>query len=124
MSEGSKVRRRVAFARELLLVEIERYCGDARCHARTGVGLTKEEARFYTGFECERCGCWNDDTLAERDIPEWWDELKITSLEGLRPARVGASEEETGEVIRRMSEAWRRGARDMSDENPGEEDSF
>ncbi|HEV2707501.1 MAG TPA: hypothetical protein VGV59_16410 [Pyrinomonadaceae bacterium] len=127
MSEGSKVRRRIAFARELLLVEIERYCADAQCHARTGVGLTKEEARFYTGFECERCGLWNEDALAERDIPEWWEELKITSLDGLRPARIDASEaseEATGEVVRRLSDAWRRDAQDSSDENLDGEDSF
>lgn len=124
MSEDSKVRRRIAFARQLLLVEIERHCGDARCNARTRVGLTKEEARFYTGFECERCGRLNDDALTERDIPEWWEELKITSLDGLRPARETANEEETGEVVRRMSDAWRRDARGGSDKTLGGEDSF
>ncbi|HEX8852545.1 MAG TPA: hypothetical protein VF754_03610, partial [Pyrinomonadaceae bacterium] len=117
-------RRRVAFPRELLLVEIERRCGDAGCNARTRVGLTKEEARFYTGFECERCGRANEDALSERDIPEWWEELKITSLDGLRPQR--AQEEEAGEVVRRMSDAWRSGreARDSSDDILGGEDSF
>lgn len=96
------------FPREVLLVEVDRRCGEAACGARARLALTKEEARAYTGFECERCGAWNDDALAERDIPEWWEELKITSLEGVRPAR---SPEEAGAEagsIERLSEAWGR----------------
>ena len=97
------------FPREVLLVEVERWCGDHACNARTRLSLTKEEARAYTGFECARCERWNDDALAERDIPEWWEELKVASLEGLRPPRAaGASAgEEAGEVIGRMSDAWK-----------------
>lgn len=112
MGEGSnKVRRRIVTPREVLLVEVERYCGDINCHALTRTGLTKEDARSYAGFKCERCERWNDDDLTERDIPEWWEELKITSLEGVRPAATGegtgAAEDEPGEVVARMSEAWR-----------------
>jgi hypothetical protein len=73
------------------------------------VGLTKAEAFAYTGFECERCGLWCEDALAERDVPEWWEELKITSLEGLRPlAEAEETRGEPGEVVERMSEAWKR----------------
>ncbi len=104
--EGKGQRRRIALRRELLLVEIERRCADPHCDAKARVGLTKEEARAYTGFECERCERWNEDVLTERDVPEWWEELAVTGLSGLRPAsRPG--EEETGAVIERLSEAWR-----------------
>lgn len=100
--------KRIVFPREVLLVEVERWCRDPLCNARTRLPLTKAEARAYTGFECGRCGRWNEDALAERDIPEWWEELKITSLEGLRPAgaRGGAGGEQGGPVAR-MSEAWK-----------------
>ncbi|HEV2863350.1 MAG TPA: hypothetical protein VGX48_20210 [Pyrinomonadaceae bacterium] len=96
---------RIRTRRDVLLVEVERRCTDAACGARTRVGLTKEEARSYTGFECEKCGRFNPDALAERDIPEWWEELKITSLDGVRGREVGG--EEPGEVVTRMSEAWK-----------------
>jgi hypothetical protein len=100
---------RVTFPREVLLVEVERWCGDHACNARTRLSLTKDEARAYTGFECVRCERWNDDALAERDIPEWWEQLKVASLEGLRPPRAaGASAGDgPGEVIERMSGAWK-----------------
>jgi hypothetical protein len=55
--------------RELLLAEIARRCRE--CDAAARVGLTKEEARTYHGFECARCEAWNEDALTERDIPEW-----------------------------------------------------
>jgi hypothetical protein len=99
---------RVIFPRSVLLVQVERWCGDHACNARTRLSLTKEEARSYTGFECERCERWNDDALTERDIPEWWEELKVASLEGLRPAP-GASgrDDAPAEVIGRMSDAWK-----------------
>ena len=106
--------KRILSTREVLLVEIERRCAVPSCNARVRVGLTKEDARAYTGFECERCGLWCDDALAERDVPDWWEELKITGLEGVRlldggeRARGGGP----GEVVERMSEAWQRlGAR-------------
>ncbi|HVF51184.1 MAG TPA: hypothetical protein VNA19_13910 [Pyrinomonadaceae bacterium] len=79
------MRQRLSFPREVLLVEIERRCAGAECNARTRVGLTKAEARAYTGFECERCALRNEDALTERDIPEWWAELNSEGLETLRP---------------------------------------
>ena len=100
--------RRVRTRREVLLVEVERRCADAACGARTRVPLTKEEARSYTGFECGKCGAFNPDALAEHDIPEWWEELKITSLDGVRErADAGREGEEPGEVVTRLSEAWK-----------------
>ena len=102
--------KRVVFPREVLLVEVERWCGDPMCNARTRVALTKAEARVYEGFKCSRCERWNEDALAERDIPEWWEELKVTSLEGVRPPDIGGegawADEEDG-VVGRMSDAWK-----------------
>src|SRR5215210_1711027 len=96
------------FPREVLLVEVERWCGDHACNARTRLSLTKAEARAYTGFECVRCERRNDDALTERDIPEWWEELKVASLEGLRPPRgADAPADEPGDVVARMSDAWK-----------------
>ena len=115
--EMRKKRRSLAFPREVLLVEIERHCAEASCNARTRVGLTKEEARLYDGFECERCERWNADGLTERDIPEWWEELTVTGLATLRgEAASGGDAPQTGEageggsVVARLSEAWRRRA--------------
>lgn len=116
--------KRFVFPREVLLVEVERRCSDASCGARARFGVTKAEAVAYTGFECETCGLWNDDALAERDVPEWWEELKVTGLEGVRMiegaggASAGA---EPGEVVERMSEAWRSlGAGIEEDDEEGE----
>ena len=100
--------KRIVFPRELLLVEVERRCGGAGCGARVRLPLTKQEARVYTGFECERCGLWNEDELSERDIPEWWEELKVTSLDGVRPARGEAGGGETAGAVERLSDAWWR----------------
>src|SRR3712207_6430694 len=99
--------KRIVTPRELLLVEVERWCGDHACNARTRLPLTKAEARSYTGFECSRCERWNEDALAERDIPEWWEELKVASLEGLRPPRGSDVAEDPGEVVTRLSDAWK-----------------
>jgi hypothetical protein len=100
--------KRIVFPREVLLVEVERWCRDPLCNARTRLALTKEEARAYAGFECARCERWNEDALAERDIPEWWEELKITSLEGLRPpASEGGAGVEAGGPVGRLSDAWK-----------------
>ncbi|MET0649656.1 MAG: hypothetical protein ABW208_23840 [Pyrinomonadaceae bacterium] len=96
---------KVIFPREVLLVEIERWCGDHVCNARTRLSLTKAEARDYTGFECSRCERWNEDALGERDIPEWWEELKVASLEGLRPPRGEHAPGDPGEVVARTSDA-------------------
>ena len=104
---------RFMFPREVLLVEIERHCADTNCNARTRIGLTKEEARLYDGFECERCELWQADGLSERDIPDWWEELTITGLDTLRPGKRAAGTKETneageGEVVARLSDAWQR----------------
>ncbi len=101
------MRRKVVFPREVLLVEVERRCRLEGCGARVMVSLTKAEAREYTGFECERCERWNEDALTERDIPEWWEELKVASLEGLRPPRGADAPDDTSEVVARMSDAWK-----------------
>ena len=97
--------KRIVTPRELLLVEVERWCGDHVCNARTRLSLTKAEARAYTGFECSRCERWNGDALTERDIPEWWEELKVASPEGLRPPPVADTAEDPGEVVTRLSDA-------------------
>lgn len=99
--------RRIVTPRELLLVEVERWCGDHACNARTRLSLTKAEARAYTGFECSRCERWNEDALTERDIPEWWEGLKVASLEGLRPPPGALAGDDPGEVVARMSDAWK-----------------
>jgi hypothetical protein len=98
---------RIVIPREVLLVEIERRCRDKECNARTRIGLTKEEARAYCGFECERCGRSWDDVLAERDVPEWWEELTITGLYSVRENQ-RAEPDEPSEVVTRMSEGYRR----------------
>jgi hypothetical protein len=110
-----KKRSRLVFPREVLLVEIERHCADQQCNARTRIGLTKAEARLYEGFECERCELWQADGLAERDIPDWWEELTITGLDTLRARNTSDVKEspetnETGEsgTVARLSEAWQR----------------
>lgn len=98
---------KITIPRELLLVEIERRCPDRECNARTRIGLTKEEARAYCGFECERCERKWDDVLTERDVPEWWEELTITGLRAIRED-AGSGLDEPGEVVKRMSEEFRR----------------
>ena len=40
------------------------------------IGITKSEALNYHGFECDDCNRWTTDTLVEKDIPEWWAEVK------------------------------------------------
>src|ERR671929_372903 len=94
--------KRFVFPREVLLVEVERRCGEPVCGARVKLSLTKALARAYTGFECGRCGRWFADALTERDIPEWWEELNVASLRGLKPSsessggRAGAAPDSTG----------------------------
>jgi hypothetical protein len=105
------MRSRIIIPREVLLVEIERRCRDAACNARTRVGLTKEEARAYCGFECERCGQVWDDVLTERDAPDWWEELTITGLHALRGNPEDRESGESSEVLERMSEDYRRARR-------------
>ncbi|HWT03546.1 MAG TPA: hypothetical protein VN256_25065 [Pyrinomonadaceae bacterium] len=102
------MRSRIVIPREVLLVEIERRCRDAACNARNRVGLTKEEARAYCGFECERCGREWDDVLAERDAPDWWEELAVTGLHALRGKAERGGQAEASEVVERLSEDYRR----------------
>jgi hypothetical protein len=111
----SATRRSFKFPRELLLTEIARRCRG--CDAAARLGLTKTEARDYTGFECEACELWNEDELSERDIPEWWEELRVTGLDALR-ARAGESRDETDEpdAVARLSEAWRVEVREGDDD--------
>lgn len=112
-------KRRLTFdaPRELLLTEIARRC--RACDAPARLGLTKAEARAYVGFECEPCGEWNDDELAERDVPEWWEELRVTGLDALRASRAEGSagvevvrDEDGSDSVNRLSEAWRASHRD------------
>ena len=96
----------IVIPRDVLLVEIERRCRDAQCNARTRIGLTKDEARVYGSFECERCGQSWDDLLTERDVPEWWEELAITDLSTIRENH-HHEPDESSEVVKRMSESYR-----------------
>ncbi len=72
---------RIIVPREVLLIEIERRCSYNECRARVFQGLTKEEAREYRGFSCEKCERWTEDFLIERDVPEWWRELQHASFD-------------------------------------------
>jgi hypothetical protein len=61
--------------RALLLIEVDRHCFFADCNARVLIGLTRQEAFSYSGFECVLCKRWNDDHLTEKDVPDWWAEI-------------------------------------------------
>jgi hypothetical protein len=100
------LRQRIVIPRKVLLVEIERRCREPHCNARARLGLTKEEARVYQGFECEQCESWNEDALTEKDVPDWWEELQVTDLYAVRERQAGAAYE-PGEVVKRMSEAYK-----------------
>lgn len=113
-------RTNIVIPREVLLLEIERRCQDALCKARTRIGLTKEEAHAYCGFECERCGQFWEDVLTERDVPEWWEELTITDLYSVRENQ-SLEPEDASDVVQRMSEDFRR---TRARRGEGEEDSF
>lgn len=63
------------FPRTLLLVEIERRCAFSGCAARNQIGLTKQEAIEYRGFECFQCERWNDDRLNQLELPDSWEIL-------------------------------------------------
>lgn len=67
--------KRIVIPREILLIEIDRRCFFADCNGRVLIGLTKQEAIRYSGFECLRCCRWNDDNLSEKDVPDWWNEI-------------------------------------------------
>ena len=97
--------------RELLLVEIERRCPE--CGARVCLGLTKAEARTYRGFQCERCEAKTGDVLTERDVPEWWDELMIRSLDRSENAADSSNTYEPESPVARLNEAARRTGEDF-----------
>lgn len=100
-------RRRLVIPRQVLLVEIERRCRLTDCNARTRIGLTKAEARAYTGFECEACEGWNQDSLTERDVPDWWEELAVTDLYTLHEHQADEPYEPS-ETIKRMNDERKR----------------
>ena len=62
--------------RRVLLFDIERRCNFDDCNERVFIGLTKVEAFEYRGFKCTVCERWCDDVLAQRDVPDWWDEIE------------------------------------------------
>ena len=68
----NKERKRFHFPRTTLLVEIERRCLFPECAARNQIGLTKQEAIEYRGFECFQCERWNDDRVKEPELPDSW----------------------------------------------------
>ncbi len=65
---------RFNFPRDVLLVEIERYCTFADCAARNRIGLTKLEAIEYRGFDCIKCQRWIHDAIGIDAVPESWAE--------------------------------------------------
>jgi hypothetical protein len=99
-------RRRLVIPRSVLLIEIERRCRLPECKAKTRIGLTKAEARAYTGFECEGCKGWNQDTLSERDVPDWWEEIAVTDLYALHEHQADEPYEPS-ETVKRMNEEQR-----------------
>jgi hypothetical protein len=108
---SQKARLKINIPRRVLLFEIERRCSDAQCNAKAHIGLTKEEARLYCGFECEQCKQWTSDSLTERDVPDWWEELTITDMHTMRAQPLNASEG-PDELLTRMSNDYRRVKRD------------
>jgi hypothetical protein len=60
------------FPRQVLLVEIERYCAFPDCAFRNRVSLTKSEAIEYRGFRCVKCDRWNQGLVAPEDLPASW----------------------------------------------------
>src|SRR2546423_11771385 len=112
-----KRRQQIVFPREVVHVEIERRCADEHCNEKNRIGLTKEEARVYRGFTCARCERRQPDALTERDIPDWWEELMVTGLDALRPRALvnedeNARADDDGEVVARLSAAWRGAQRE------------
>jgi hypothetical protein len=69
----------IVIPREVLLIEIDRRCTFPDCRNRVFIGLTKHEASNYNGFECENCQRWNEDHLAEKDVPDWWSEIQLVN---------------------------------------------
>lgn len=117
------MKRSIIIPRQVLLVEIERRCAvDSECNARARIGLTKEEARAYCGFTCERCERWNEDVFVETDVPEWWEELAVTGLAALRAPRQ-LEADEPGEVVSRLSNGYQAEIKGRRPEIKDEDDS-
>jgi hypothetical protein len=104
---SSKLRPSIGISARVLLIEIERRCTDPLCNERARIGLTKDEARLYCGFECEQCKRWNGDSLDERDAPDWWEELAITDMYALRENGLDANPQ-PGDTVARLSDDYRR----------------
>ena len=68
-------KRGITIQREVLLIEIERRCVSPECNSRNFIGLTKQEALEYTGYECSECEQWNSDQLKQSEVPDWWDDI-------------------------------------------------
>jgi hypothetical protein len=68
-------KRGITIERQVLLFELDRRCTFADCNERVSVSLTKPEAQDYDGFECNFCERWNADSLTQKDVPDWWDEI-------------------------------------------------
>jgi hypothetical protein len=66
----------ITIERKVLLIEFERRCRFAGCNERHLIGVTRQEALEYNGFECNLCERWNDDSLSKNDVPDWWDEIE------------------------------------------------
>ena len=71
----------ISIERKVLLFEIDRRCSFEDCNQRVLLGLTKSEALDYRGFECSFCERWSADSLTQRDVPDWWDEIQANQRE-------------------------------------------
>ncbi len=60
------------FPRSTLLVEIKRRCAFPDCATKNQIGLTKQEAIEYRGFECFQCERWNEDRVSQSELPDSW----------------------------------------------------
>jgi len=60
------------FPRTTLLFEIERRCAFPDCDARNQIGLTKQEAIEYRGFDCFQYGRRNEDRVSQSELPDSW----------------------------------------------------
>jgi len=88
----TKRKHKFHFPRTPLLVEIERRCAFADCGAKNQIGLTKQEAIEYRGFECFQCQHWNDDSLNPRDLPNQWARL-VDKVPMIRRVQASTSDE-------------------------------
>jgi hypothetical protein len=68
----AKQKQNFHFPRTTLLVEIERRCAFPDCKIRNQIGLTKQEAIEYRGFECTQCKRWNEDRASQSELPDSW----------------------------------------------------